>query len=341
MCSIVYLHTQGKVYMKAVNLLTFRNHYFAEELSRTGFHIINYPRPLPSEAMEALKVLRRAPFSVVEVVEADRDTAELLKFMSTRGHVIAVAEEETAEIRSLLLECGVSDLLTGENVPLLPAFLRLLEEGIEEIHGQILILDESAARRRMIHRIISRFGMDVFFYESVDEMLGAAEGETQLMLIHLPEDDFETQKIITSCLRHEVYGMVPIVAYSDMKNGFSFHGFAAGLQRLTRVLLTPEELYRFLLDMLFRKAMAPAVNGIYGNMEPDSLHLFRSDSLRQIIFTARNSIFTMENLMERNVTTGLMDNLNVMRAHLTRSEGLRWLSQSGATEEVSVSVSCG
>jgi len=117
----------------------------------------------------------------------------------------------------------------------------------------------------------------------------------------------------------------PVIIYKDMKKGMFVHEFMSGLNRISKVILSHDELYSFLLDILFRKQTAVKIGKLNEYADYSSNPVYGKGNLSQIYFQNEKEVFSFDNIFDEKGFHDAIRQISSLKKMMLMSEGLRWL----------------
>lgn len=308
-----------------VALFTTDNRSYHEALAAAGHAV----RDFDLNAAGGVKGLAAEPSWDIAVIEGsgwDGSHAALLGNLAARGRVICMARSVETTLRRDLLAHGVADLIAAEHPRHLAAYLKAIEGPVEESRGLIAVLDDAPNTRRAAETIIRRFNCAPIFVDSVSGLCDVlARHNVVLTLLNLGTTGLDLPALIRTSYANRDLRRVPLLAYKDMDRGLFVHEVISGLNRLTRFILSPEELYSFLVDLLFRKEMVTNLAKFNRHADVAETSFFATDSLDRIVFMKGPDLFEFHNIMLKENYADMVACTAEIRRTLLRADGLRWL----------------
>ena len=324
--------------MQTLLLSSYRNSLYSGALAVAGYRCIEYPMPVSAGDMKKIRDLSGCD---IAVFEADCDSLEhaerFLETLKQPEMKICISDKIDERTKLFLIRYGISDLLISASARLLLQFIKSSGEEQSEPLGSFVILDDNEAQRSILRNIISRFRYLPVFVSSLDEMfknLGSAG--TQFVLINLEFSGLDLKQLIRrSCSSIEMK-RIPVLAYRDMSRGLFVHEIISGLNRITHYILSPPELFSFLLELLYRKEITPYIQSLSSMIE--SSVDFSGETLSRIYFTHESELFRMKSIADPEHAHTMLSHVSGIRRLLSKIEGLRWMMLE--KEESSV-ITCG
>ena len=314
--------------MNRIILITYRNSHFRDTLKWEQYDISEFTMPVPDCEIACIDTTGAVSYLVMEVNDENISTAgKIFGQIDGRCRTVCLIPAISGRIKSFLLEHGISDIVEGTDPNVLAAYLKSLET-VEKQGSKILILEDNLSVKRILENIITAFDYMPVFHLTGDEVLESLKLQSvQLILINLGLKNFDLNGFIRkSCMRMDLK-KIPLIAYKNMKEGILVHEVISGLNRLTKFILDTEELYSFLLDVLFRKKTMELVDSISKNIEYQNNSIFARDPLSQIYFSQGGRLFELDEMLEKSRIVSLKSSIDRLMGLFVRAEGLLWLKK--------------
>lgn len=319
--------------MRDIILATRRNSFYRDRFLLGGFNVTEID--LPFDQAGEQKFLSSPPGSFA-VFEACDDTINSFFPMFMHGltssiHFVLIAEKFTDEIKRFLLSKGISDLYkSGDDEKLFNYIDSIQNSGVIN-EETFLVLDDSITRTAIMRSIIERFNYSVQTVLSIDEFFSALETrKSAVALINLGTHGFDLGAFIRKSISSSQAKRSPIIPYKDMKDGLFVHEFISGLNRIARVILSTEELYSFLIHMIFRRELFPLTDRLNRSIEFTNLMNFAVEPIPRIYFSLGMEAYTLDNIFT-DQSFGLLENImELQKKTIIKTEGIRWLVKNKA-----------
>ncbi len=239
--------------------------------------------------------------------------------------VIAYASAPVSGIRERCLALGIADILTGDALAGIAEYYAACNPR-SPAKGGILIVDDDPARVRILTSIITRFGYAVKAVDSMDAMFEqAALPGFHLNLMNIGTRKFSVEAFVKRAYSSAQIKKIPIIAYKCLKDGLFVHEITAGLNRYTKVILSPDELYGLLVNLLFRSEIAPAMKSLNKAVKTEELMPLASLSPGQIYFTLGTGLCSDPYILTGDTIGTIRTMAEKLRESFIRIEGIRWL----------------
>jgi hypothetical protein len=313
--------------MKKALLVTTRNFLYREALVKGGYAVTEYRPPLTPDMIAEVQSMPGALISITEPsgqgIDADGET---LRALCTKGKVICFSRDISAGLKGLLLDCGISDVLEKYNADTFASIMKIIEDTPPGDNGAFLLLDDESAAREAETVIITRFNYRAVRVGSVEELFGAAVGPgVRFILVNLGAKSLDLRGLVRKFHASTAARNIPVIAYKDMSEGLFVHELVGGLNRLTRYILSREELLSLLVDMLFRRELIPLVASLRKLSDFDASACYDAETLAQAFFQCEKNIFSQANLLDHETFTSMARVAEGVRSALLKVESLKWL----------------
>ncbi len=313
--------------MKKVHIATYKNSLFSETVSKADFIVNEYNYPVDEILLNPILSQKNSGYFVIELtVKNFMQELNLARSVIENCKVVCVADEINDQMKCLLLENGIADLLMPCDPKRTALYLRSLERRDKEIHGRIAILDDDAAAISIIKTITSRFGYKALIADSINSLFKKiSEEDVQMILINIGMENIQIPELIKKSFLKIEMKRSPVIVYKDMKKGMFVHEFMSGLNRISKVILAHDELYSFLLDILFRKQTAVKIDKLNSCRCFSNNPVYAKGNLSQVFFQNEKEVFSFDNIFEENEFHDVINHISSLKKMMLISEGLRWL----------------
>ncbi len=306
--------------MKKIHLHTRDNSRFRCHLEEAGLSV--FEKELPPSSF---------PEDALSIIEVDHTTIPLLKI--TLGEkdslppILCLAEEMNDPLRCELISLGISDFLAAPGGALLARYASMLCRPEEQNNqGLFLALENDGSYARLLQTISARFGYSTRFVETIDALLAEISHQpVELTLINLGARGFDITEFIKKTYSSASIKKYPLLAFKDMNDGLFVHEITSGLNRLTRQVLSREELLTFLINLLFRAVSQGMAMETKALLTDENLSGVACPSLRQVFFSAgaelceKTDLFLNPRFSRARSVIASLDSL------LLKTEGFRWM----------------
>ncbi len=313
--------------MKRIDLITSKNFLYRSALTGMGYTITEYSFPVSPAVLGDLQRGEPAEYTIAEADAAGIQAhAELYRIIGLRERVVCCAKCLSPENRNFLLTCGIADVIEVDDDEKLVSALKSFGSGSELRTGTFIILEHGTATRRVLKSIIGRFGYRVIFVNSVEELFEQSlDGGVQFVLINIGSAGLDLNGLVRKSYSRELAKSVPVIAYKDMREGLFVPELVGGLNRLTKYILSMEELYGLLVEVLYRKEIIPLVASLRKHADYDTNACYDTESLGRAFFACEKTIFSQASLLTDEIFGAMTEIERRIHAATMKVESLKWL----------------
>jgi hypothetical protein len=324
--------------MKKVLLITSKNLLYREQLIKGGYAVTEYDLPLSHEKISEIVQLPACSFSIAEATSESIDTnKELYPLLRKKGNVICLSDSMTDERKRYLLDYGISDVMLKYTADHFLPILKIIDEEPEGDVGTFVILNDDDAIRKVMMNIINRFKYRALFVTTVDDLFKAvSDYGVRFMLINLGTKTIDLNGLVRKFYASQAAHNIPVLAYKDMREGLFVHELVGGLNRLTRYILSLDELYSLLVDMLFRREIIPLVSSLKKLSDFDGNACYDAETLSKVFFSCEKSIFDQKNLLDDDTFLSIKRAVQDLNNVLLKTETLKWLRIEIDRKDISI-----
>ncbi len=312
--------------MKEILLYTRNNTFYRNFFLEAGCSVMDGDAPPADERDEECggEPERIAILEISDdILEAGADVAG--RAQRRGAGIVCVAPLDTDRVRDFLLKEGIADLFPTGQARRLVESVMAMEGRAAEPRGFFVALDECAARIRIIRSVVERFGFELRAVRSIEDFFAALGDDCAASFVNLGSPGFEINRFIRMSHACGKVKLVPFIPYKDACEGIFVHEVISGLNRLARVILSPEEMLSFLAGMLFRKEMVGPVDELARVLRyPDSA-AFARESFGRLYYTLGIDAFELANVLGDEDHTRMRGTVARMQRALMKADGVRWL----------------
>lgn len=227
--------------------------------------------------------------------------------------------------RQSLIDIGICDLTSRTDPEFVAECLRAVYfSTTASVRGTVHIMSDTNSFLGIVETIVRRFFYTVKIVGSIGALMELSEKETpELFLVDMDTRGFDNIEFVKRASACSSIKKAPLVLYKDMRNGLFVHDVAPGLKRLTKVILSREELLNLLITLFFLTEIGTPAR-IFNTLIQNS-DLSVGKSFREIFYAGgpdlcyRSSFFSPSQF-------GTLEETSEKIAHLLkRTEPLRWL----------------
>ena len=322
--------------MKKILLFTHNNNIFRDEFSDAGYIVKDIEQSVSDNEISKFAGKSFKGYIVIEIANEDTDRlnkyVELLNTVSAK--TIILAPESTGSIRSFLFKHGIADLIVHKDVKRIVQYIDIIDKKNQSCFGKILILDDCKHRIDIIRAIITRFGYIPIFANTIDDLFNnLKETNIQLALVSLGAEGFDINEFIRRSYQSSEIKRFPIIPYKDSIDEILIHELLSGLNRVAKFILSSDELFSFLVDMLFKKELFPFLRMLNESAMYESMTQFSRESLNSICHSLMDDILSMDNLLQEDQLNKLVNIIDSIRNTIIKMDGLLWLRMENKTRD--------
>lgn len=300
-----------------------------EKLAAAGFSVMEYQQWISDHDLDFLSDSEDQVdyLAVVELTDENLKRTSLLtgRLLEHSIEIVFIAARISDEMMSLSLRFGIPEILGHTDPQKLMDYLLLIGERPESA-GKIVIMDDDKPHMAILNTIIERFNYRPIFVNGQDKLFEClSQSNIQLVLINLGTTDFDVNSFIKRSFSHSEIKKLPCIAYKDIEKGLLVNEVVSGLNRLTRVILTPEELFSFLVSLFLRHALTHNIERLDAAARIDDIDQYLKGSLSQTIKTAGEGIYSMKNIIGGDSFSKLLSISDSIKKLFTKVEGLKWM----------------
>jgi hypothetical protein len=251
----------------------------------------------------------------------------LTDFLYENTKLICVTDNLHAAAKNTLIKCGIADCLTTTESSAIASYIRILDQRENHKSGKFLILDDNTSHIKILSSIIKRFGYKTeFIKDGVSLYEKCKEGNIEMVLVNLGTKGLDLNSIIRKSYGNSDIKRNPLICYKCMDEGLFVHELISGLHKITKVILTPPELYNFLTDILFKKEIITISAKLNKSLKFDQYRDYSSESISHIYYSIRENLCGQESLCGDDTIKNLLHLTKGINKTLSKVEGLRWLN---------------
>jgi hypothetical protein len=323
--------------MKRLLLATTKNFFYRQELVKGGYSVTEYNLPLSADHIKEIEGLE--PFHAF-ITEADEELIKtngpLFDALRDKGNVLCLSGRVDSELKKFLLDHGISNLLQNPRAGLIISYVRIMGQKQSGQYGSMAILDDNDAVKKVLGNIIERFGYDPVFIASVEELFGSAmNSSVRFVLVNLGAPSLDLNGLVRKFYASSYSSAVPVIVYKDMREGLYVHELVGGLNRMTRYILGLDELFSFLVDILFKKELISLVASLRNSSDFDNISSYADEAVSRIFFMHEKSIFNQADILNEKNFEMLFGLSRTLEKTILKALGLRWLKMDMNKKNIS------
>ena len=324
--------------MKIIQLITFRNSVLRDHLMDAGYSLVEFIQPLSESDNKELGKGNFKDYKIIEIIDDnDENTRELLDTVCNSGKIICIVHTITESLKGILLERAISNVIQADDVNRLVSYLQVIDNDQPSDSRKMLILEKNIPVKKILKTLLNRFGYKPIFHDSIENLFNdLKKKDIQYILINIGLDNLDINSMVKKSLSRVEMRKYPVIAYKDMQKGIFVHEVATGLNRLTKVILNIEEVYSFLLNILFAKEIIPLAGIIFKSLDYKNLENYISDNLSQIYYKNQENIFSSHKIINDDNIEGMLHCTELFRKTIIKTDGLKWLKVDNAEKEANI-----
>ncbi len=316
--------------MKKIFLSTGSNTILENLLTERGFAPTTLSYPLVSDDVDIMENRGNKGESRYLIAEwsekIPESFQETLASLHSDIYPLFICKNPTEKTKSFLFNSGISDLFTSPDPDRIASFIENISGNNRPKRKKIAVVNDNPSVKIFLRRLLDRFDVEPLFLPGIDPLFEVLDdARLQMILINLGTENLDLGKLIRSSYIDRQIKKIPVITFKDMNVGLFVHELRSGLNRITKVILSAEELYGFLLDILYRKRVIPVVNALNGFVDLEKNICYNSSSLMQIYNLSGEEIFETENILSENRISGIYNKLEELKRIMILSESLKWL----------------
>ncbi len=323
--------------MKMINLITLNNKPYRDSLEKMNFQIREFPVSVDLNSLKKGFTSHKKNYTVLQITNESLKTlnqfCEITDFLYNNTKLICISDDITPEIRIRLIKCGIADCLPSTEAGAIASYIRILDQRENHKAGKFLILDDNSSHSKILNSIIKRFGYKTEFIPDGDTLYSrCSENNIEMILVNLGTRGLDLNSIIRRSYGNSEIKRNPLVCYKCMDEGLFVHELISGLHKITKVILTPQELYSFLTDILFKKEVITASARLNKALKFDQYREYSGSSISTIYYSIQEKLSSRESLFKDETVTDMINLTRTLGRTLAKVEGLRWLSNDSDDE---------
>lgn len=319
--------------MNIVNLITGKNELLRQPLHNEGFVVNEFSPAAENHSLNEKIVRGRNNYTLLEISDSgngpDEKLTERIRLLYEKSKLICFTENMQLPLRKYLLKTGISDCITEFSPERIASYIKYLNIKPEIRTGTFIILDDNEQQKNMFNSIIKRFGYNTVFVTTAEELFSRInEPDNIMILINIGTAGLDLNGLVRRSFVNSDIKKNPVVAYKCMDQGLFVHELINGLNRLTKVILSPEEIYCMLTDMLFKKEITSFTSSYISSLRYEKIHTYAGKTMQQIYYENHGDPCSQESLFDRGRIDSMIESSEMIRRTLIRAEGIIWLRYS-------------
>lgn len=322
---------------KMINLITTDNSLHSNYLSKMNFPVNEFPVLICLEELETKIKPADKNYTILELTDEMlidyKNFQDITDFLYQNTKLICITDKLLPAVEETLIKCGIADCLTTTDSAEIASYIRVLDQREHSKNGKFLILDDNSAHIKILNSIIKRFGYKTEFIQDEESLYAkCAKKQTEMVLVNLGTKNLDLNSIIRKSYANSDIKKNPLICYKCMDEGLFVHELISGLNKITKVILTPFELYSFLADTLFKKEIIKASSKLNKAIKFDKYRKYSTESLSQIYYSIQENLGSQESLFKDESLKGMMDHTKIISKTIAKMEGLKWLNNDNGKQ---------
>ena len=320
-----------------IGLATGNNSAYRVILEQNGFTITEHDINTGPDEIYSGIIRDSADWVIIEPERKILSTIHALTLNPAfHGDTLVVTERLDEVLKNNILSAGITDLLLRPDVSFIPVYFRCLERIPMHRDSSILLLDDNLNSTRILQSILKRYGHSITGINTLADLtLKISDPSIQLAIVNTGTNGLDLNALVRAYMANTDMRKIPFLAFRDMTGGISVHEITCGLNRVTRYILTPAEMYSFLSDFLFRRELAGPMERLVRDSTLEQIVPMARESLRQSYRAVESSLSRLSGLLDEPVQKRIFNDADGIRDLVIRSQGIRWLCRSGIVETIS------
>jgi hypothetical protein len=323
---------------KNILLLTFANKVYRAGLESKGFQVIEFDQPVSDEAMSDLSKMNFQGTAVIEVIEDSmRQLTNIIDGLNKNSvRVIALTAKINHNFREYFFKHGIAEVLESNNAGRIADYIDITEKYSNKMYGKFLVLDDDTQRLNIFNTIIGRFNFSPVIVETIDKLFENISVNIQFILVNLGTKNFDLSYFLRRSFSSEMYKKIPVIPFKETIEDLYIHEMISGLNKVAKIILTADELFSFLVDILFRKELSPGVNLLTETLDIDNLDRFGSEPLSRLYSIIGTKIFTMKKIVTKDNIDIIDGRIESLKNLIIKVDGLKWLIKNDIESKSSI-----
>ncbi len=242
------------------------------------------------------------------------------------GRIIYCVDKVDAEDKKNLISQGMSEILIQKPVEEIVNYIRMTSEKPKGSYGNIVLLDSDSIQNTIITQIVSVFHFNIIRAATIDELIHLVHRENvEMALMNIGSRNVNIQEFIRKTYSDTVFKGIPFIPYKANLDDVFIHEILSGLHRLSKVVLSAEELYSFLVSTLFRKVFLTPLYRLKTVTSATGTPQFARESLRQLYHSIGYDLFTMDHICGEEHCKQYRGYVRELEYAMNVIDGFQWL----------------
>jgi CheY-like chemotaxis protein len=313
-----------------VNLITFRNKQFIPGFQKEGYETAEFSPLTETSQLRANLIKKSANYTLFEINDNEKTDhkklSETIKVLYSETKLVCLCEKITPFISGLLLENGIADCLEHFNTERIISYINFLQTKPSQKNGTFLILNDNKAHTNMLNGIIKRFGYNTEFVTDGESLFsGLSDSRILMIIMNLGTSGIDLNGIVRKAYGNSDIKKFPVVAYKSLEQGLFVHEVLNGLNRLTKVIYSPQELFCMLIDLLFKKEIMTLSSEFNNSLNLDKFKSYAAAPIPQLYYSMQGETFSGECIFSTTHIDTMIKSADEITTSLVKIDGIRWL----------------
>ncbi len=244
-----------------------------------------------------------------------------------RPEILCIGNPPGDAERRELLDLGISDLLPAGNPALAMKYAgAIIGNGEPGGRGRVLLHDKEALFTRVLKSIAGRYGYALDIAGNIDALFASAvEKPAELVLVNIGARGFDMAEFVKKAYSSAEIKKYPLVAYKDMTEGLFVHEVTTGLNRLTKTILSRDELLNLLVTLFYRNETGPLLGEARALLDADSPAGTDTSTLRRLFYAAGPELCTMTKIFDAGRFSLSLDTCAALHGAVLKTAGFTWM----------------
>lgn len=308
--------------MKKIHLLTGNNSILQEHL--VELPCMPIPHGLPGTApvpefMQDDIVLYQISDSSLDFIK------QCIEVNPLCSHVCAT-EKITETQRAFFLQNGIAAVIQTFAPDKIAAYIDTILSHSAKNMGKLLIYDDKKNHIGILSSITAHFGCEPVFVGTDSDFFDTlVSDDFHFMLINLGSSNLALNAFVKQCHACPAIKKVPLIAYKDPAEGVFINELLSGINRYASYILSPEELYSFLIDIFFRKELMPLIDNLNAKALFNQFANYCSDSFAQIYYKTKDNILSLPDILDVKNLSSIELAVNNINRSVVGASALNWM----------------
>jgi hypothetical protein len=194
----------------------------------------------------------------------------------------------------------------------------------EKKSGNVLLVDDCDAHFTMLRSICGLFGFGISVEAEIESVIKAISDEPSVIIHNLSLQSIDLIAFVKRTSRSAL-ASVPYIAFKNEGDAVSMHELHCGIGRITKVILSRDEMFSVISYNLFMKEFYERFRLLETAVSGEPRAVFSENNLKKVYFSHKNSFFDdhMKSTVSSHFNTAPM--IDFTRETLAKCASLEWL----------------